>query len=115
MTTQPYGQRGAEPAESSAGRRHRRSGRHLEEEAEAILVRHPLTWTILWGVGALCGGLLFILLFFATMGVVSFYQQPWLGVAALVMTLLFLVAMTTYGHQERKRHVCRRDRERRGF
>jgi VIT1/CCC1 family predicted Fe2+/Mn2+ transporter len=115
MATQPYGHRGAEPAEPAAGRHQRRSARHLEEEAEEVLARHALAWAILWAVGALCGGLLFILLFFATMGVVSFYQLPWLGVAALAMTLVFLVAMTTYGRQERKRHVRRRDRERRGF
>lgn len=67
---------------------------------------------VIWTLALLCGGLVLILLFFATIGVIDFSEAPVLGFTALAMGLFFLVTMWTSSRSGERRLG---DRERRGF
>jgi hypothetical protein len=109
MATQPSDRTTSGPPLAGAPARGR------ESPTGDFMVRHPTLAAVLWTVGVACGGAVFVLLFFATFGVVSFYRQPGLGIATLVMTIVFALAMWSYARSERMRHMRARDRERRGF
>jgi 4-amino-4-deoxy-L-arabinose transferase-like glycosyltransferase len=63
----------------------------------------------------LCGGLVIVLVFFATIGVIDFSDAPVLGIIALAMTIFWLVTMFTAARMTREDGRRVRDRERRGF
>ncbi len=67
---------------------------------------------MVWTAALLCGGLVLVLLFFATIGVIDFSQAPVLGLAALAMVIFFIVIMWTFSRSGDRRLA---DRERRGF
>ena len=67
---------------------------------------------VIWTLALLCGGLVLVLLFFATIGVIDFSEAPVLGFTALGMGLFFLVTMWTSSRSGERRLA---DRERRGF
>jgi hypothetical protein len=69
----------------------------------------------IWVAATLCGGLVLVLLFFATIGVIDFYEAPVLGIVALGMTLFWLVTMWTAARARRGTTARSHDRERRGF
>ena len=67
---------------------------------------------MVWAATLLCGGLVLVLVFFATIGVIDFSQAPVLGIVALAMVIFFIVSMWTFSRSGDRRLA---DRERRGF
>ena len=67
---------------------------------------------VIWTAALLCGGLVLVLVFFATIGVIDFSEAPVLGFIALAMGLFFVVTMWTTSRSGDRRLS---DRERRGF
>ncbi|CAA9482364.1 MAG: hypothetical protein AVDCRST_MAG45-244 [uncultured Solirubrobacterales bacterium] len=67
---------------------------------------------MIWTGALLCGGLVLVLIFFATIGVIDFSQAPALGVVALAMAIFFIVTMWAFSRSGDRRLG---DRERRGF
>jgi fatty acid desaturase len=76
---------------------------------------HPVLRAVIWTAAILCGGLLVVLLFFATIGAVDFYDAPWLGILAIAMAVFFIVTLAAYERSERAGNTRWADRERRGF
>jgi hypothetical protein len=76
---------------------------------------YPRLWGVIWVAAVLCGGLVLVLLFFATIGVVDFSEAPVLGLVALGMTLFWLVTMGMAARARRGTTARSHDRERRGF
>lgn len=77
--------------------------------------RHPRVLGVLWTGAVLCGGLVLVLVFFATIGVIDFSSAPALGIIVLAMTVFWLVTMFVAGRATRDDAQRLRDRERRGF
>jgi hypothetical protein len=76
---------------------------------------HPRLRGFIWTVAALCGGLVLVLLFFATIGVIDFSEAPALGIVALVMTVFWIGTMVILARLGTSNASRARDRERRGF
>lgn len=76
---------------------------------------HPRVRAAIWIAAVLCGGLVLVLLFFSTIGVVDFYDAPVLGIVAIAMALFFAVTMWSYARSTRGGNSRWADRERRGF
>ena len=54
---------------------------------------YPRVRAAVWLSALVCGGLVLVLVFFATIGVVDFSEAPVVGIAALAMALFFIVTM----------------------
>lgn len=107
MTTQQSNQRGSRPAPSKPPSRAAR--------ASYPTSGYPRLRAAIWVAALLCGGLLLVLLFFSTIGVVDFFDAPVLGVVAIGMAVFFGVTMWTYSRSARRGNSRWADRERRGF
>ena len=81
-------------------------------QVPALKPGHPRVRAVVWTLALLAGGLVLVLLFFATIGVIDFSQAPVLGFAALAMAIYFIVIMWTFSRSGDRRLA---DRERRGF
>ncbi len=73
---------------------------------------YPRVRAAVWISALFCGGLVLVLVFFATIGVVDFSEAPAVGIVALVMALFFIVTMWSFSRSGSGRSA---DRERRGF
>ncbi len=73
---------------------------------------YPRVRAAVWISALVCGGLVLVLVFFATIGVVDFSEAPVVGIAALAMALFFIVTMWGFSRSGDGRSA---DRERRGF
>ncbi len=73
---------------------------------------YPRVRAAVWISALLCGGLVLVLVFFATIGVVDFSAAPAVGIAALAMALFFILTMWNFSRSGNGRSA---DRERRGF
>jgi hypothetical protein len=70
----------------------------------------------MWVAATLCGGLVILLLFLATIGAIDFSANPALGVVALLMAIFWLGTVVSLARSGRKANIRRlADRERRGF
>jgi hypothetical protein len=76
---------------------------------------HPRLLGAIWVAAVLCGGLVIVLVFFATIGVIDFSDAPVLGFIAAAMAIFWLVTMFTAGRAAKDDAQRLRDRERRGF